>query len=79
VIQHIYDSHYNGAARAADMEVAWKTLKGHIDEERFKDVLGMLQYQAREAIVWRDTVCNWIYRLSGIADEKGRVGKNPAT
>jgi hypothetical protein len=25
--------------------------------------------------VWRDTICNWIYQLSGIADQKGRVGK----
>jgi alpha-glucuronidase len=32
-----------------------------------------LQYQAGEAIVWRDAICNWIYRLSGIPDQKARV------
>jgi alpha-glucuronidase len=24
--------------------------------------------------VWRNVICNWIYRLSGIPDEKRRVG-----
>jgi alpha-glucuronidase len=33
----------------------------------------MLQYQAGEAVVWRDTICAWIFRLSGIPDDKGRV------
>ena len=26
-----------------------------------------------EAVVWRDTICAWIFRLSGIPDDKGRV------
>jgi alpha-glucuronidase len=34
----------------------------------------MFEYQAGEAIVWRDTICRWIYALSGIPDQKGRVG-----
>jgi hypothetical protein len=29
--------------------------------------------QVGQAIVWRDTICNWIYRLSGIPDAKGWV------
>ncbi|HEY3971610.1 MAG TPA: alpha-glucuronidase family glycosyl hydrolase [Candidatus Sulfotelmatobacter sp.] len=74
VIQHIYDSHYDGAAQAHDQITQWQTLRGHIDEERYRDILARLQYQATEAIVWRDTICTWIYQLSGIADDKGRVG-----
>jgi alpha-glucuronidase len=73
VIQHVYDSHYEGAERAAEFVTQWKTLRGHIDEERYSDVLARLQYQAGEAVVWRDTICDWIYGLSGIADAKGRV------
>jgi len=76
VIQHIYDSHYDGAERARDFISQWKTLQGHIDEERYRDILARFEYQAGEAVVWRDTICNWIYRLSGIPDEKHRVGSS---
>ena len=75
VIQHIYDSHYDGADRARDFIAQWKTVEGHVDEERYRDILARLQYQAGQAVVWRDAICNWIYRLSGIADDHGRVGK----
>ena len=74
VVQHVYDSHYQGADAARDFVTQWQTIEGHIDEERYRDILARLQYQAGEAIVWRDVICNWIYRLSGIRDEKGRVG-----
>ncbi len=74
VIQHVYDSHYDGADRARDFIAQWKTLEGHIDDDRYRDILARFQYQAGEAIVWRDAICNWIYRLSGIPDDKGRVG-----
>ncbi len=73
VIQHVYDSHYDGADRARDFIAQWKTLEGHIDDDRYRDILARFQYQAGEAIVWRDAICNWIYRLSGIPDDKGRV------
>jgi alpha-glucuronidase len=75
VIQHIYDSHYEGAAEAAGLGEQWKTLQGDVDEARYTEILALLEYQAREAIGWRDTICSWIYQLSGIADEKGRVGR----
>jgi alpha-glucuronidase len=74
VIQHIYDSHYDGAARAEDFISQWKTLRKRIDEDRYGEGLAMFEYQAVEAIVWRDTICQWIYGLSGISDQKGRVG-----
>ena len=70
VIQHVYDSHYEGAEKAASLATQWEALRGHMDDSRFQDILARLQYQAREATVWRDTVCNWIHDLSGIADEK---------
>ena len=39
--------------------------------------LERLKYQAGHAIVWRDAVCDWFHRESGIADVKGRVGHHP--
>ncbi len=74
MIQHIYDSHYEGAESAADYVRQWNSLKGRIDEERYADVLERLEYQAGHAIVWRDAICNWFFRASGIPDAKGRVG-----
>ena len=73
VIQYLYDSHYEGAERAQGYATDWKSLKGHLDNERYENVLTHLQYQAGQAIVWRDAICNWLFRLSGIADEKERI------
>jgi len=77
VVQHVYDSHYEGADAARHFVSQWQTIEGHIEEERYRDILARLQYQAGQAIVWRDAICNWIYRLSGIPDERGRVGGGP--
>jgi len=72
VIQHVYDSHYEGAEHAREFIAEWKTLEGHVDPERYLDVLARFEFQAGEAVKWRDAICNWIYRLSGIPDQEGR-------
>src|SRR3984957_13774971 len=77
VIQHIYDSHYEGAAHVEEFVRQWKSLKQHVDNERYADVLARLEYQAGHAIVWRDAICNYFLRESGIADSKGRAGHFP--
>jgi alpha-glucuronidase len=77
VIQYIYDSHYEGAATAAIYVQAWKQLKGHIDDQRYEEILKQLEYQAGQAEVWRDAVTSWFQRESGIADQQGRVGHYP--
>lgn len=77
VIQHIYDSHYEGAEQAEDFVRQWKSLQALVDDERYNDVLARLQYQAGHSIVWRDAICNWFLRTSGIPDAKGRLGNHP--
>ena len=72
VVQHVYDSHYDGAERASAFIAEWKTLKGRVDPERYRDILARFEFQAGEAVKWRDTICNWIYGLSGIPDQKRR-------
>src|SRR5579872_2976136 len=74
VIQHIYDSHYEGAERAHEFIARWQTLAGHVDEQRYKDILSRFEFQAGEAVKWRDVICAWAYRMSGIPDRDGRVG-----
>jgi len=77
VIQYIYDSHYEVAAAVSAYVEQWKSLRGLVDEQRFNDVLTQLEYQAGQAVVWRDAVTTWFYRASKIADAKGLVDHYP--
>jgi alpha-glucuronidase len=77
VIQYVYDSHYAGAAGAAQLIADWQSLHGHIDEERYAKVLALQRFQAGHAIVWRDAITRWFEQQSGIPDAKGRVGHYP--
>ena len=77
IAQYIYDAHYDGAARAAAYVDQWKPLRGHIDDARFELTLSLLSYQAGHAVVWRDSICNWLLAKSGIPDRLGRVGHYP--
>jgi alpha-glucuronidase len=77
MIQYVYDSHYEGVEQANGLVRQWKSLHGRVDDERYADILARLEYQAGHAIVWRDAVCTWFLRMSGIPDAKGRVGNYP--
>jgi alpha-glucuronidase len=77
VIQYIYDSHYDGAESVSGYVREWKALEGRVDERRYQEVLAQLEYQAGQAVVWRDAVNDWFFKESGIADAMGRVGKHP--
>ena len=77
VIQHFYDAHYEGAASAQTFVEQWESLKGKIDDERHEHQLFRQTYQAGHSLVWRDSITQYFYNLSRIADETGRVGKHP--
>jgi alpha-glucuronidase len=77
VIQTIYDLHYQGAEEAADLVRQWQTVHGMIDDERYEKTLGLLEYQAGHAIVWRDAVDRWFEKMSGIPDDKGPIDHDP--
>lgn len=72
VIQHIYDSHFEGVERVAGLIEKWRSLRGLIDDERYERVLARLEEQLEHAREWRDVINTYFYRKSGIADEKGR-------
>src|SRR6202012_114036 len=59
VVQHVYDSHYQGADGAAQLIAEWQALEGHVDDERYKKVLALLRFQSGHAIVWRDAITRW--------------------
>lgn len=73
VIQHIYDTHFAGAERAAELVQKWQSLKPLLDKERFQNVLKRLEQQKEHAREWRDVINTYFYRKSGIADRHGRT------
>jgi alpha-glucuronidase len=77
LVQSIYDTHYAGALAAAEYVSQWESLKGKIDDERYEKTLGLFEYQAGHALVWRDAIDDWFRRISGIEDARGRVGDDP--
>lgn len=72
VIQHIYDTHFEGAEEAEGLKKKWLTLKGKVDEEIFQLVLERLDMQIKNAIEWRDVINTYFYRKTGIDDAHGR-------
>ncbi len=76
VIQYLYDSHYDGAETAAGYVRDWESLAGRVDEQRHREILDSLHYQAGAAELWRDAVAGWFFKTSGIPDALGRVGNH---
>lgn len=77
VIQHIYDTHFEGVReverlRAAWAEVSRQAVRAGIAEDFFSRVAMLLDEQERGAVTWRDQVNSYFFRKSGIADAEGR-------
>jgi alpha-glucuronidase len=77
LIQHVYDSHYDGAATVATYVPRWRGLQGLVDKERYEQVMALFEYQIGHAIVWRDSVNQWFQKISGVDDAQHRVGHDP--
>lgn len=73
LIQHIYDTHFEGVEQVKRYRDNWLELKDLIDTERFDHVLKMLEIQIKDAAEWRDVVNSYFFRKTGIPDEKGRT------
>lgn len=73
VIQHIYDTHFEGAERAGQLLTDWELVKDQVDEQAHRQVADRLAEQAEHAKEWRDRINTYFFRRSGIADERGRT------
>ncbi|MFC0472079.1 alpha-glucuronidase family glycosyl hydrolase [Halalkalibacter kiskunsagensis] len=73
VIQHIYNTHFEGVEQAIGLNERWSKLKGKIDEERYDNVANRLEVQIENAKQWRDIINTYFFRKSGINDEKNRT------
>ncbi|MBM7551554.1 alpha-glucuronidase family glycosyl hydrolase [Thalassobacillus pellis] len=73
VIQHIYNTHFEGVERVNGLIEQWESLKGKIDEKRYEDVAARLDIQKENAKDWRDIINTYFYRKSGIDDTLART------
>ncbi|MBM7540300.1 alpha-glucuronidase family glycosyl hydrolase [Amphibacillus cookii] len=73
VIQHIYDTHFDGVEQVKGFIDNWCKLEGEIDQTIFNNVRERLQLQLQNAIEWRDQVNTYFYRKSGISDQHNRM------
>ncbi|MCI1477079.1 alpha-glucuronidase family glycosyl hydrolase [Clostridium beijerinckii] len=72
VIQHIYDTHFEGFEEVEKFIEKWKELEEIIDRNIYNRVIERLHIQLDSARDWRDQINTYFYRMSGIEDEKGR-------
>jgi alpha-glucuronidase len=71
VIQHIYDSHFEGLENAVhDQHDTWDRLRRWVDERRHSEVQESFDAQVAHATLWRDTIVAYFFRLSRILDER---------
>lgn len=69
VIQHIYDTHFDGAARVTEMRADWDGLRRRVDQRRLGEVSKQFDAQIDRAAEWRDTLVAYWFELSRIRDE----------
>ena len=72
LIQHIYDSHFEGVEEVEEMIAIWNGLEGKVSSRAYEVIKERFARQLHNAKEWRDQVNSYFYRKSGIADEKGR-------
>lgn len=73
LIQHIYDTHFDGVKEVEEMMAQIKTLEGKVKPEVYANILERMNRQLYNAKEWCDQVNSYFFRKSGIADEKGRT------
>ncbi|MFJ2816052.1 alpha-glucuronidase [Streptomyces sp. NPDC087294] len=72
VIQHIYDTHFEGVEEVATARALWASLAPLLDRPRHTRVAERYEEQLRSAREWRDQVNTYFLRKSGVPDARGR-------
>jgi alpha-glucuronidase len=72
VIQHMYDTHFEGVEEVEAAREVWASLAGLVDPARHARVAELFEEQLRSAREWRDQVNSYFFRKSGVADARGR-------
>ncbi|MDG5473686.1 alpha-glucuronidase family glycosyl hydrolase [Jeotgalibacillus sp. ET6] len=72
VIQHIYNTHFEGVEEVEAVLAGWNRLQDKVDSYRFHHVQNRLEEQLAHSKEWRDVINTYFYRKSGVEDVKGR-------
>ena len=72
LIQHIYNTHFEGVEQVEGLISKWQSVKGKIVDEWYSHVLARLHGQLEHSKEWRDIINSYFYRKTGIADKLGR-------
>ncbi|GAA3496525.1 xylan alpha-(1-_2)-glucuronosidase [Streptomyces prasinosporus] len=73
VIQHIYDTHFEGVEEAEEARRVWAGLADLVEPARHARVAERFEEQLRSAREWRDQVNSYFLRKSGVPDARGRT------
>ncbi len=73
VIQHIYDTHFEGVEEAEEARRVWAGLADLVEPERHARVAERFAEQLRGAREWRDQINSYFLRKSGVPDAHGRT------
>jgi alpha-glucuronidase len=72
LIQHIYDTHFEGVEAVENMIHSFQSLKDELSQEVYRRISERLEMQLESAKEWRDCINTYFYRKSGVEDEKCR-------
>lgn len=72
VIQHIYDTHFEGVDEVEDMIKKVEALKDSLPSVIYNRMMQRFMEQLNSAKEWRDQINTYFYRKSGIKDMQGR-------
>ncbi len=72
LIQHIYNTHFEGVEDVEKMIALWDALEGKIEPEAFARVKERMAFQLEHSKEWRDRINTYMYRMTEIPDAKGR-------
>ena len=73
ILQHIYDTHFEGAEQAAQFLSRIEGLAGLLPDDVYARMHERFTLQKENAEEWRDVVNTFFYRMTGIPDEHGRT------
>ena len=73
LIQHIYDTHFEGVQEVEGFIEAWASLKKYLPQSAWLSISKRLDLQLENAREWRDVVNTYFFRKTGIPDAHHRV------
>jgi alpha-glucuronidase len=73
LLQHIYDTHFEGVEDVEVFVQKWDELKGLVPDDVFARVQAKFRQQLEHSKEWRDVINTYFFRRTGIGDAHGRL------